>query len=468
MKLSFVSVFLGALALPLFVAASATISITEIMYAPEGADAGREWIELYNGGGAAVDLTGWKFSEGGVNHGLVLSQGVASVPAGGYAIVADNPAKFLEDFPSYSGTLFDSSFSLGNDGELLDIKDTTLAIVESVAYESAWGAKDDGMSLQRTGGSFSAAAPTPGTGSGTAAAPAPEDAGETSSGVPAATNQSAASWPVEPQIFASAGPDRIALVGADVLFDAKAWGIEKKPLENARYIWNFGDGATKEGKAVSHAYRYPGDYIVVLDVASGYYSATDRAKVQAENSKISITSIDTSGNRFVELSNGSNYEIDISGWMLREGSNLFTIPANSFISGGKKVTFPYEVTLIPNGPNVELLYPNGSVADAYVPGRTTTVVSKQATPARNPAIPPLVVEKAVLTPSAQAASVAAASAEEDSEGSMPGVYKWLLAVLALAGVAGAGVVFLPKHTSVSGVSGTALTPADFTITEKTD
>ena len=50
------------------------IIINEIMYDASGSDAGKEWIELYNNG-EEINLTGWKFYEGGTNHGLSLKQG---------------------------------------------------------------------------------------------------------------------------------------------------------------------------------------------------------------------------------------------------------------------------------------------------------------------------------------------------------------------------------------------------------
>jgi len=47
--------------------ARAAVVINEIA-ASEPAD--HEWVELFNTGPDAVDLTGWKFVEDGVNHGL--------------------------------------------------------------------------------------------------------------------------------------------------------------------------------------------------------------------------------------------------------------------------------------------------------------------------------------------------------------------------------------------------------------
>jgi len=47
---------------------ASSLQITEVMYNPAGNDTGREWVELYNSGSAAVTLTagtnGWKLNDG--------------------------------------------------------------------------------------------------------------------------------------------------------------------------------------------------------------------------------------------------------------------------------------------------------------------------------------------------------------------------------------------------------------------
>ena len=144
---------------------NAQVYINEIMYdlpASSGADAGREWVEIYNSGSGAIDLTGWKFFENDVNHSLSNISGGVNLPAGGYAIIADNSTSFLVDWPLFSGILFDSSFSLNNTGETLVLKDSTQTVVDEVTYQSATGADGDGNSLARSGSTWTALAPTPG------------------------------------------------------------------------------------------------------------------------------------------------------------------------------------------------------------------------------------------------------------------------------------------------------------------
>jgi len=126
------------------------VIINEIMYDLEGGDEGREWIEIFNNGETQVDLTDWKFYEYGedANHRLEITQGSSTLQPNEYAVIVDDSEEFLKDYPDYSGTLFDSSFSLNNSGENIAIKNRTL-LIDEVSYSSEWEANGDGNSLQR-------------------------------------------------------------------------------------------------------------------------------------------------------------------------------------------------------------------------------------------------------------------------------------------------------------------------------
>ena len=143
--------------------AAAQVAITEIMYdLSEGSDSGREWLEVYVS--ESVDLTKLKLVENGSSHVIKAVSGGALVRPGAYVVIADNPTKFRADHPAYTGVLFDSAFSLNNDGEELSIATGDVAI-DSVVYTSA-SANGTGDSLQRNPGSaqFDAGIPTPGVG----------------------------------------------------------------------------------------------------------------------------------------------------------------------------------------------------------------------------------------------------------------------------------------------------------------
>ena len=138
----------------------AKVYISEIMYDVVGLDDGREWVEIYNGSDTPINFSRWKFFEANTNHGLTLaSLSIGTTSPGQFAVFVSNAQLFLKDNPSFSGTLFDSAFSLGNKGEVIALKNNKGEIVDSVTY-TAQG--KSGQSLQFINGEWLASAPTPG------------------------------------------------------------------------------------------------------------------------------------------------------------------------------------------------------------------------------------------------------------------------------------------------------------------
>src|SRR6267142_3434285 len=74
---------------------AADVVINEIMYHPfspgnpSAADQGEEYIELYNKGNAAANLTGWHFT-----RGIDYTFGGGTLAARGYLVVAADLGKF--------------------------------------------------------------------------------------------------------------------------------------------------------------------------------------------------------------------------------------------------------------------------------------------------------------------------------------------------------------------------------------
>ncbi|HEY4516828.1 MAG TPA: lamin tail domain-containing protein [Candidatus Paceibacterota bacterium] len=156
--------------------ASGQVVITEVMYDVSGADTGREWVEFFNTGEGAVKLTTWKLYENGTKHKIVAASGVNTLAPHTYAIVADNPAKFRTDWPQFSGVLFDSAFSLSNDGETIALLDASSTEIASVSYQGSSGAAGDGNSLNRSPentSAFTPHTPSPGAVMSTAVIPPP-------------------------------------------------------------------------------------------------------------------------------------------------------------------------------------------------------------------------------------------------------------------------------------------------------
>ncbi|MBU1557864.1 lamin tail domain-containing protein [Patescibacteria group bacterium] len=345
---------------------NAEIIITEIMYNPEGSDTGKEWLEIYNKG-EAVDLTGWKLFEAETNHKINPAEEGKNLnfPANSYAIIVDNFEKFKENYSSFSGLVFDSAYSLSNTGETLIIRDNDLNDIDSVNYSVDSGADGDGNSLQLINNSWVSANPTIGETNNFSETQEPPVSSSETSEVDNANN-STTDFPIEPQIFADAGKDRKIIVGADTMFNAKGFGIEREPLQNARYSWSFGDGGLKEGQNILYTYKYPSKYVVVLNVSSGEHTANDRIIVEALPADIIISEVN-SEEGFIELYNRSKYELNLSWWRIRSEGQYFSLPKDTIILPDNKIRVSSQITKLNylNKNQIYLLYPNGEVVNKY-------------------------------------------------------------------------------------------------------
>src|SRR3989344_3512798 len=91
--------------------AFAQVVISEIMYDAPGTEGGgdHDWIEVFNAGATAVDLTEYRFVEAGTAHTIKVDTGSATLASGAYAVIANIPSVFKTDTPAYAGALFDSA-----------------------------------------------------------------------------------------------------------------------------------------------------------------------------------------------------------------------------------------------------------------------------------------------------------------------------------------------------------------------
>lgn len=132
------------------------------MYDAPGADSGREWVEVANLGSQNIDIGKYKLFENGTNHGLKAVGGGSVLAPNATAVIADDPQKFLADYPAFAGILFDSTFSLSNTGEALAIKDASSSVLDTVSYAAVADANGTGGTLNRQGEQFAAAMASPG------------------------------------------------------------------------------------------------------------------------------------------------------------------------------------------------------------------------------------------------------------------------------------------------------------------
>lgn len=348
--------------------AEATVRISEVMYDVPGTDTGREWVEVVNEG-SAIDLTTFRLFEAGVNHKITAWEGTPGVLASGaHAVIADNPAKFLEDWPTYSGALFDSAFSLSNTGEDLEIRDAEGVALFTVRYPTEIGGNGDGNSLHFNGSLWSVGAPTPGaafTGSLIPSASSPTPSSQTQTA--ASGNSSGNTLPEyesSPALALDVVYRKIITAGADVPFSALLSYANGDEVLGAVYEWNFGDGSIAVGNAVYHHYDVPGQYALVVHGTKGLGSATKVFKVEVVPSTARIETITPEA---IVIRNTGDVQIDLSRWHIRADMQFFTLPARTIILPNTATAFPFAITKLPQSFNTALLYPDGNIATLYDP-----------------------------------------------------------------------------------------------------
>lgn len=348
---------------------NAKIIINEIMYDPEGSDTSREWVEVYNSGSDDIDLTTYKLLESNVNHKITNynETSVSLLKPGEYAIIADNPEKFLIDFPSFKNLLFDSAFSLNNTGEVLVIINSSGNIDDNFEYSADLGAGNNGNSLQKSSSGFwIEATPTPTLLNKQESESKTSDntsntISTTSQDLPSTSTHSGQNsltkYIEKSQLEIGLGRDRIISVNTPINFQA-IYNTTKKP----RFLWNFGDTSIDKGQKSEHIYEKPGNYNVILNAFLNGYQATSRVKVKVI--PISVENLSITSGKLVDvlLKNKTSTEINLGGFILKYGQKTFNIPADTIIDSNSEIIIPSKNTSFEfDEKNLysEIFYPNG-------------------------------------------------------------------------------------------------------------
>ena len=397
---------------------NAGVVITEIMYDLPGADAGREWIEVYNTNDFDVDLSQYRFFRNNVNHRIGIydpdeADLPHTLPSGQYAVIADGPPNFLVDNPDFSGILYNSSFTLRDGGEKLSIVNPDGDIVYSVHYEPEWGARATGNSLQFNGDEWIPAVPTPGEPNATEAADESDDSGDlgqfgqsggnnqngnqndsqdnTDQPESSHSGQNLLSNLIRPtELKAGSGRIRYGIVNSPISFQAisnidmiSVSDDETSLFRNsARFQWSFGDAGSNQGENATHTYYHEGEYNLILNVDYLSHSATSRNKVIIRQPIVDI-SLKT-GRELVDimLENHSDFEVNFGLFFFKsyqigeiEGEkqaivskDRFVIPQDTILNANSSLRIAGEISnlKINDGEGIVMYYPNGKVAANFI------------------------------------------------------------------------------------------------------
>ncbi|MEK7136398.1 MAG: PKD domain-containing protein [Patescibacteria group bacterium] len=157
----------------------------------------------------------------------------------------------------------------------------------------------------------------------------------------------------------SAGRARLTSVHAPLLFEA---GVgEGKIGGRTRYVWAFGDGTSARGSKARHAYRYPGDYVVILTASDGIYRAVARTTVRVTNLDVEIV-VDKN---VLTLKNTGSYELNIGGFKLTEGEQVFVFAPDTIILSKQNLVLDKKISGLnfSTSRNLSLISPTDEVVN---------------------------------------------------------------------------------------------------------
>ncbi len=332
--------------------AQAALFINEIMFNPEGSDQGREWFEVCNSSDAEVSLDNFSFKESGKGHSLVLKQGDKILSKDECAIVASDDIKFKLDYPNFSGTLYDSSFSLNNSGETLDIflnsnlQDTVTYPTENVP---------SGYSIHRDGNNFIAAFASPGKLSfdvQEAQGKFSKEANDNSSGYGGNTINNITELPIYKFKVAEIEPPQDIFIRVPDILHAHAHEIVSLPVEvfdargkalkqvRIKITWgDFEGDSANIAKIFQHIYKFPGIYTVKVQAKQDTLKAEAILKVEASEPKIEL--FWDYKNKIFIFKNLSDTNLNLNKWKIYSKGRI-SVLSEALISAKSDLKVPIE------------------------------------------------------------------------------------------------------------------------------
>ena len=365
-----------------------------------------EWIELYNDGDPSLNLSGWKLvatdSSDDTKEKFSISL-TGDILAKGYFLIEKKHS--ASDAAPYLASDFTAiSFSLVNTGETLRLKNADGTKIDEVIspFKTKWEKGDNVTkeTMQRNGTAWVTAEATPRAQNKTVDTTINETTGDTTPDTPDDTTSShsstldtsahvsplpLSSFSQKQELYISAGRDRIAAAGSPVLFETYAIDAKGVRSQNISSVWSFGDGGQAGGMKVTHTYKYPGDYAVVLNASAGGNEAVSRAEVRVFAPKIVLTA-EADGS--ITLSNDSAYEINIGGWKVAGTGGNFIFPSDTIVKTGKQISISKMISRIDLSASgsIKLSSPDGVMVASYSKTAKPIISVVSTTPAEIPAV----------------------------------------------------------------------------------
>ncbi len=341
----------------------AALLFSEIAWMGTDEDQNNEWIELYNFGNEPADITGWTVTGSG-NFSISLSGTIAPHGVALLERTDDASVPGVTALVVYAG-------ALPNSGATLTLTDPNGVVADEAVGGTDWGliggsnvTPKKTAQRTRTGG-WVTAAPTPGAENAQVSDVSEENENtDTDDDTEEDTNQEArtatknsSSSKRTPIVKSTAeltltlsAPDTV-YVNQPVSFFTTATGPGRDIVNSLVYTWNFGDTHAGEGKAPTHTYVYPGEYLVVVNAKYGKHDVTIEKVLTVLSVGVSVS---RTRDGDIVLTNTAPQEIDISGYTLT-GTQSLVLPPHTRLMKGGSITIAKE-RVIPKGIGMVALY----------------------------------------------------------------------------------------------------------------
>ena len=368
-----------------FSAHAASIVINEIGWSGTKFNSADEWIELFNATNQEIDVTDWKLYEGGGQTLIISFSGAnlknSKIPANGFYLIErsdDNTIDVPADlFDSFGGS------GLNNSGENIVLKNNNGDVADAVNFSSGWPGgtasssyfsmeridtlqdgslssnwtSNNGFKANGYDGARNKINGTPKSEnsvyvSGSNNVPPPPSSSNQENSITPETNESSnpplQSSPAMPETFkVYAGEDKTVLAGQETVFSGKAADLKGKQIDNAGFLWNFGDGSISGIRVTTHTFLFPGKYIVNLNASIAEESHADYLNVEVLVPKITISEAKPGQDGFIEILNETGQKLDIGGLVIKDGlGGLFSIPKLTILDKNSLIVFPNVITQI--------------------------------------------------------------------------------------------------------------------------
>lgn len=318
----------------------AGVVINEVQIETE-ANKDNEFIELYNNSSSEIDLTNfsiYKKTSSGTESSIVSKTRFENkkIPANGIL--------FLAREGEYSGTktpdiFWPTSYSLAQNNSLILYKDFENKIIK---HQVSWGEVSN-FKLESNNSNNNENTNSNNT----------ENTNTTTSTTTGSSSLSASSQQnikknPELKILAK----NFGFVGQPVSFESVILNEEYRNIYG-KYFWNFGDGESKEFSSLenikfNHTYFYAGEYNVYLEYYRTSYESnpylTSQITINIVEPTLVISKTGEEGDFFIEISNTSNMNLDLTNFTLKGQNKIFIFPKNTFLNKEKKIVLSPKIT----------------------------------------------------------------------------------------------------------------------------